>query len=93
MYTYYDKEINTKILILSKEVGCKYCSQLDMFLNYALEGRFNDQITKVYPGDYYDLITQGEGFLALPVIINLETGESLTGFDPTQVIQILEGNE
>lgn len=93
MTTYYGKQMDTKILILSKGAGCKYCTQLDMFLNMALAGEFNDKVTKVLQDDdleYYTDVVEGEGFMQAPIMINVETGESLTGFDASQVMQMLQ---
>lgn len=90
---YHGKQLDTKILILSKGAGCKYCTQLDMFMNLALGGEFNDKVTKVLEDEdktYYDLVVDKEKFMQAPMVINIETGESVTGFDATQVIQMLQ---
>lgn len=93
MANFYGKPIDTKILILSKGEGCKYCTQLDMFLNLALGGEYNDKFTKILESqepEYYNQVVDGEAFMQAPMIINTETREAITGFDASEVLRILQ---
>lgn len=93
MYNFYGKEIDSKILILSKGASCKYCVQLDMFLTMALDNQYADKVSKVLEEEdqeFYDLVVKEENFLQAPMIINLETKESSTGFNPGEVLRILQ---
>lgn len=93
MYEFHGKQIDSKILILSKGAGCKYCTQLDMFMNLALAGEFNSKVTKILEHEdqeFYDLVVEKEEFMQAPMMINLETGESVTGFDSTEAMKMLQ---
>lgn len=93
MYNFYDKQLDSKILILSKGAGCKYCTQLNMFMDMALDKEYNDKVVKILEDEdkeFYDRVVAGEQFMQAPMMINLETGEKLSGFDPSQVIKMLQ---
>lgn len=84
------KEITTKYAIASKSSGCKYCMQLDMFLTHVLGGVLDEDIT-VFKEDsdkeVYNEIKERTGAMQAPIFLNLETGEFISGFEPSKVIE------
>lgn len=85
--------VETKFAVASKADGCIKCAQLEMFLNRALGGQYNDDITfakQEVDIELYDEIKDKTGAMSLPIILNCETGEHISGFDPSTVIVFLD---
>lgn len=88
-----NSKYNTKFIIVGKEEGCPNCKNLESFLQYAMQGKYDDQITKVTkesnPEDYDTLIGQ-TGAMSVPVIINTENDKFITGFNTPDVVSFLK---
>jgi len=85
--------VETKFAVASKAEGCSKCSQLEMFLNLALGGQHNDDITfakQEVDIELYDEIKDKTGAMSLPIILNCETGEHISGFDPSALVAFLD---
>lgn len=83
----------TKFIIASKESGCANCTNLENFLKYALNGEYDDEITKVTKesnSKAYETLIAQTGSMSVPVIVNTETGEHISGFDATAVVTFLK---
>lgn len=92
MYKLNDKEFPTKFVLASKEEGCIKCKNIKSFFLHALEGKFDDQITifnKETNETEYDFIIETTQSQSLPVLVNLETGEHITGFNPPEIMEIM----
>lgn len=93
-YKYIGKEFDTKFLVVGKEKGCSNCDNLTSFLKYAVEGQFDDQITNITlesnPEEYQAAVDETDA-MTVPIIINIETGKHVTGFNPPDVMEILKG--
>ena len=84
------KDFGTKFVIASKGAGCKYCMQLEMFLQHALDGALDADITVIKQEDdpeTYDAIKDFTGAMSAPMFVNTETGEHISGFDAAEVIE------
>lgn len=92
MYKLNEKEYGTKFLVASKEDGCIKCKNLKSFFLHALEGKFDDQITivnKETDESGYDFIVEATQSQSLPILVNLETGKHITGFNPPEIMEIM----
>lgn len=92
-YNYAGKQFDTKFLVVGKKSGCKYCTHLNIFMENAMENKFADVTTKVTleeNEDIYDAVVAETGAMELPIIVNLETGEHITGFNPPEVMEFFE---
>lgn len=89
-HTYVGTEFDTKFLIVGKKSGCKYCNHLNVFMENAMENKFADASTKVTFEDnenIYDAVVAETGAMELPIIVNLETGNHITGFNPPEIME------
>lgn len=92
MYTFANQEFETKFIIVGKEEGCGKCKNLKSFLTNAMEGRYDDQITNVMlekDPERYDSLVQATGSMSLPIMIDTENGNFITGFNVPEVLEIL----
>lgn len=94
MYKYIGKEFDRRFLVIGKEVGCSNCKNLESFLQYGLDGKYDDQITNITLESNekdYDAVVKETGAMSVPIIVDLESGKHITGFNPTEVIELLKG--
>lgn len=93
-YKYIDKEFDTKFLVAGKENGCGNCDNLTNFLKYGLNGEYDDQITNITlesnPEDY-DAIVKETGAMSVPIIVDIENGKHIMGFNPPDIMKLLKG--
>ena len=92
-YNYAGKQFDTKFLVVGKKSGCKYCTHLNIFMENAMENKFADVTTKATleeNQDIYDAVVAETGAMELPIIVNLETGSFITGFNPPEVMEFFE---
>lgn len=91
-YTYVGKEFDTRFLVVGKAAGCSACNNLTSFLQYALEGEFDNQITKLTleaNPEEYDAVVEKTGAMSLPIIVDLENENFISGFTPPEVTGLL----
>lgn len=92
-YTYANENFDKKILFVGKLQGCPKCSNLKTFLQFGLEGQFDDDIKFVMKEEnpeLYDTLIAETGTMELPLLINAKTGAHFTGFNPGQTIELFE---
>lgn len=91
-YNYINKEFDTKFLVVGKEKGCSSCDNLKAFLKHGVQGKYDDEITNINfetnPEDYQAVIDE-TGAMRIPVIVNTETGDFVTGFDLPELLKLL----
>lgn len=93
-YKYIGKEFDTRFLVASKEVGCSNCDNLTNFLKYGVNGEYDDRITKVTlesNTEDYDAVVKETGAMSVPIIVDLETGEHISGFNPPDIMNLMKG--
>lgn len=94
MYKYISKEFDRRFLVVGKEAGCSNCKNLESFLQYGLDGKYDDQITNITlesNEEDYNAIVEETKAMSVPIIVDLETGEHITGFNPPEVMELLKG--
>ncbi|NMA72545.1 MAG: hypothetical protein GX961_11605 [Firmicutes bacterium] len=94
MYKYIGKEFDRRFLVVSKEVGCSNCKNLESFLQYGLDGKYDDQITNITlesNEEDYNAVVKETGAMSVPIIVDLETGKFISGFNPPEVVELLNG--
>lgn len=94
MYKYIGKEFDRRFLVIGKEVGCSNCKNLESFLQYGLDGEYDDQITNITlesNEEDYNAVVEETKAMSVPIIVDLETGEHITGFNPPEVMELLKG--
>ena len=77
----------SKVVIVKKaNSDCPACKNLEMFLNLALSGKYNDLIEFVKQDEdqaKYDEYVEKYGIMSMPAIIDVETDKVVaTGFNP-----------
>lgn len=92
MYTFADK-INTKFVVAGKSEGCPNCKNLKSFLQHAVSGEYDKDITVVNKEDneeLYGMIVNETQSMSVPIVVNLETGKHITGFNPPELMEMLK---
>ena len=91
---YADKDFGTRFVVVSKENGCRYCNDLKTFLKHGVEGKYDDSITFVTlegNPETYNHLVQHTGLMGLPILIDTQTEKTINGFNPGQVMGLLNG--
>lgn len=81
-----------KFYLLTKE-DCPNCRNLKTFLDVALEGKYNPKIfivRKEEDAKHYQELVEKYQLLSVPALIDMETGEMATGFNPPKVMELLQ---
>lgn len=90
---YANVEFETKYVIAGKKVGCSNCNNLNSFLEYGVNGKFDSVISKITKEDHseiYDRVVEKTGAMSLPIILNVSTGDFITGFNPPEIMEFLQ---
>lgn len=92
-YSFANEKFEKRFVVVGRENGCKKCKDLRFFLDFGLDGKFNDDICKVYeetePEKYSKLI-EATSVMELPLVIDAENGNFVTGFNPAELMSILQ---
>lgn len=83
-------KFKTKFIVASKGAGCKNCVQLEMFLEHSLDGALDKDITffkEEVDTEIYNFIKEKTGAMQAPIILNVETGAFISGFNPGEIIE------
>lgn len=93
-YKYIGEEFDTRFLVVGKEEGCSNCDNLTSFLQYGVQGEFDEKITTIKLETNpkgYDKVVAETGAMSLPIIVDIETGKHITGFNPPELMELLKG--
>ncbi len=80
----------SKVTMITKD-NCPQCNKLKMFLQFALNNKYKDDIhvvNKETNVDEYERLTSEHSILTVPVLI--ADGEVLSKTEPTPVVDFLE---
>lgn len=83
----------TKYVVVGKKVGCSKCNDLNSFLEYGVNGKFDSVISRVTKEDHsetYDEIVEKTGAMSLPIILNVPSGNFITGFNPPEIMEFIQ---
>lgn len=81
-----------KFYLLTKE-DCPNCRNLKTFLDVALKSHYNPKIfivRKEEDEEHYNELVEKYQLMSVPALIDIETGEMVTGFNPPKTMELLQ---